>query len=94
MCLGKAPKVIKLYANCFDLDFGNVEDKFPTQIIVLDEAYYLSENKEIELETRKWESVDSIALFVEDNLQHEETTVISYIQIIGKPTSFGFNRRV
>eukprot|EP01127_Copromyxa_protea_P016141 TRINITY_DN4745_c0_g1_i1.p1 TRINITY_DN4745_c0_g1~~TRINITY_DN4745_c0_g1_i1.p1 ORF type:complete len:279 (-),score=47.23 TRINITY_DN4745_c0_g1_i1:157-993(-) len=82
--LSSAPKVIKLYANRFNLDFDNVEDQSPVQTVELNEEYYLSGGKkEIELKGRVWENVDSIALFVEDNLQHEATTVIHRIQFIG-----------
>lgn len=51
---------------------------------MLSEEEYITK-KEIELERMKWDNVNSIALFVVDNLQGEETSVISYLQIIGTP---------
>lgn len=83
--VAKAPKTIKLYANRVHLDFENVEDVPPVQTLILNEEYFMGDGKEIELERMKWENVDSIALFVVDNLQNEETTTIDYFQLIGKP---------
>lgn len=86
--LAKAPKTIKLYVNRVHLDFENVEDVPPVQTLILNKEYFLSDGKEIELERMKWENVDSIALFVVDNLENEETTRIDYFQLIGKPLKF------
>lgn len=80
----KAPKVIKIYLNRFDLDFDNVEDQPLAQTIVLDEEYYLSKDREIEFLTPQFQHVESLAMFVESNLQEEDSSVLHYVQLIGR----------
>jgi len=81
MC--NAPKAIKLYANRYDLDFENVVDITPTQTLELSADYFIPSGKEIVLDKFKWSKVSSIALFVEDNLEHANTSTISFLQLLG-----------
>ncbi|KAK3821473.1 MAG: PITH domain-containing protein [Benniella sp.] len=80
--IAKAPKTVKLYVNRLSLGFDEAESVEPTQIIELTDEHYKG-NGLIPLRFVKFQNVTSVILFVEDNLEDEETTQIKQISFIG-----------
>ncbi|TYZ65665.1 hypothetical protein PybrP1_007036 [[Pythium] brassicae (nom. inval.)] len=77
-----APRVLKLFANRSSLGFSDAGDIEPTQTIELTDDD-LDPSKEVELRFVKFQRVQSITLFVEENNGAEET-VISSLKLIGE----------
>ncbi|KAF9895526.1 Thioredoxin-like protein 1, partial [Lobosporangium transversale] len=80
--LAHAPKTIKLYVNRVTLGFDDVESVEETQKIELTEKDYEG-NGLIPLRFVKFQSVNKVILFVEDNLGDEDTTKIQQLTFIG-----------
>ncbi|KAG0241108.1 PITH domain-containing protein [Mortierella sp. GBAus27b] len=80
--IANAPKTIKLYVNKLTLGFDETEDVEATQVITLTEEHYKG-NGVINLRFVKFQSVTSVIMFIEDNLEDEETTQIQQIIFIG-----------
>jgi len=80
--LVSAPKTIKLFMNRFNMDFDAAMDEPPREEIVVPKSHYLDQST-IKFSPLKWKQVSSLTLFVEDNWENTETTVLSFLQIIG-----------
>eukprot|EP01095_Lingulamoeba_sp_RSL-Kostka_P008320 TRINITY_DN274_c0_g1_i1.p1 TRINITY_DN274_c0_g1~~TRINITY_DN274_c0_g1_i1.p1 ORF type:complete len:317 (+),score=125.92 TRINITY_DN274_c0_g1_i1:47-997(+) len=92
-----APCVIKLFVNKEAMDFSSAETEKPTQVIELSEDQIndgsggsSSSNKKkqpklIPLKFVRFQKVNSLTIFVESNLDDEETTVIDQLCFIGNP---------
>jgi hypothetical protein len=68
--------------NRLSLGFDEAESVEPTQIIELSDEHYKG-NGLIPLRFVKFQNVTSVILFVEGNLEDEETTQIKQISFIG-----------
>ncbi|KAG0049831.1 hypothetical protein BGZ83_005358 [Gryganskiella cystojenkinii] len=79
-----APKTIKLYVNKLTLGFDETDSVEETQTIVLSEKDYEA-NGVIPLRFVKFQNVNSVILFIEDNLGDEETTQVKQLIFIGSP---------
>ncbi|KAF9094566.1 Thioredoxin-like protein 1 [Mortierella sp. AM989] len=80
--IAHAPKTIKLYVNKLALGFDETDSVQETQTVVLSESDYEG-NGLIPLRFVKFQSVNSVIIFVEDNLGDEETTQIKQLVFIG-----------
>ncbi|RIA92824.1 PITH domain-containing protein [Glomus cerebriforme] len=79
-----APKTIKIYANRLNIGFDETDSIKETQVINLSKTDY-ENNDIIPLRFVKFQNVTNIALFVQDNLGDEETTIIKELHFIGSP---------
>jgi len=79
-----APKTLKLYSNQSYMDFNNLNDKVPLEVIKLTPQHF-EPNQIILLNSMKFTKVNSISLFIEDNQGGVNHTRIEEIQFIGKP---------
>ncbi|CAB4390608.1 unnamed protein product [Rhizophagus irregularis] len=79
-----APKTIKIYANRLNIGFDETDSIEETQSINLTKTDY-EKNDIIPLRFVKFQSITNIALFVMDNLEDEETTIIKELRFIGSP---------
>ncbi|KAG0380144.1 Thioredoxin-like protein 1 [Mortierella sp. AD032] len=82
--IAHAPKTVKLYVNKLHLGFDEADSVEETQTITLSEKDYEG-NGLISLRFVKFQNVTSVILFVEDNLNDEETTQIKQLVFIGSP---------
>jgi len=81
---GSAPRIMKLFANQNYMDFNNVNDIPPTQVLKLTPKNF-EPNQIINLNSIKFAKVNSIAIFIENNQGGERITKLEEIQFIGKP---------
>jgi len=81
---GTSPKTLKLFANQSYMDFNNIHDTPPSQIINLTPKHF-EPNQIVKLNSLKFAKVKSITVFVEDNQGGEKFTILEQIQFIGKP---------
>jgi len=79
-----APKTIKIYANRLNIGFDETDSIEETQSLELSKTNY-EENAIIPLRFVKFQNITNIALFVQDNLGDEETTIIKELHFIGSP---------
>jgi len=79
-----APKTVKIYANRLNIGFDETDSIGETQSLELSETNY-EENAIIPLRFVKFQNIRNIALFVQDNLGGEETTIIKELHFIGSP---------
>ncbi|KAG0358563.1 Thioredoxin-like protein 1 [Podila minutissima] len=82
--IAHAPKTVKVYVNKLTLGFDETDSVEETQTIVLSEKDYEG-NGLIPLRFVKFQNVNSVILFVEDNLGEEETTQIKQLIFVGSP---------
>ncbi|KAF9215199.1 Thioredoxin-like protein 1 [Podila verticillata] len=82
--IAHAPKTVKVYVNKLTLGFDETDSVQETQTIVLSEKDYEG-NGLIPLRFVKFQNVNSVILFVEDNLGEEETTQIKQLIFVGSP---------
>jgi len=78
-----APKQVKLYVNRSTLGFDEVGSVEPTQVLELTKEDY-ADNKMIPLRFVKWQSVSSVVIFIENNLDETETTQLQQLVFIGQ----------
>ncbi|RKP34916.1 thioredoxin-like 1, isoform CRA_b, partial [Dimargaris cristalligena] len=83
---GRAPKTIKLFANRPNLGFDEVDSVHETQLIELTEEDYESDNL-INLRYVRFQNVAHLVVFIQDNLEDEDTTALSRIVFYGKRTN-------
>lgn len=81
---GRAPKTIRLFINTTAIDFDNAEKGNSVQDIELTKDEAIAENHVIPLKYVKFQNVNSLTIFVKDNQGDEDTTVVSYIGLIGQ----------
>jgi len=83
---GSAPKSIRVFVDQPHLGFDNVGDAIPTQEVTLSEEDLAkgSDNVlRIPLKLNKFHKVDTVSLFVEDNMGGKKRTRIKRIRFIG-----------
>ncbi|KAL1919029.1 uncharacterized protein VTP21DRAFT_2410 [Calcarisporiella thermophila] len=80
----QAPKTVKLYVNRYTLGFDEAESVEPTQVLELTERDF-QEDEVTPLRFVKFQNVNSIVLFIEDNQGDEETTKLEQLVFIGTP---------
>lgn len=82
--IAHAPKTVKVYVNKLTLGFDETDSVEETQTILLSEKDYEG-NGLIPLRFVKFQNVNSVILFIEDNLGEEETTQIKQLIFVGSP---------
>jgi thiol-disulfide isomerase/thioredoxin len=82
---GRAPKTVKLFINQPQtLDFDTAEQSKPLQEFTLTEESVLEDSK-IPLSFVKFQNVQKLTIFVQDNQGGEETSAIRYLGLYGSP---------
>jgi thiol-disulfide isomerase/thioredoxin len=82
---GRAPKTVKLFLNQPQtLDFDTAETRLPVQEFVLTEED-IKEDSKIALSFVKYQNVQNLTVFVQDNQGGKETTVLQYLGLFGTP---------
>lgn len=82
---GSPPKTVKLFVNhAGSLDFDDVESTASVQTLELTPEQ-VKEGSPVELRYVKFQNVTKLTLFVADNQEDSETTVLSMLQLIGTP---------
>ncbi|KAJ3360383.1 Thioredoxin-like protein 1 [Allomyces javanicus] len=77
-----APKTIKLFVNRVGMGFDSVDAVEPTQVLELTEEDY-AVDKATALRFVKFQSVNNLSIFVEENFGGDELTVLKGIKFIG-----------
>jgi len=80
--ISHAPKVVKIFVNYPNLDFGEAEDTKPLATLNLCPKDF-EQSSYTPLEYVNFQRVNVLTLFVEENQNDEETTRIDRIQLIG-----------
>jgi len=80
---GRAPKSIKLFTNQRSLDFNDVESLNPIQSFQLAASDFTDGVATINLNYVKFQNVNVLNIFVENNQGNTETTVISRLTLLG-----------
>jgi len=78
------PSSIKLFVNPGSLDFEGAEDEDPTQEIELDQDDLKKDAKPKPVKFVKFQKVSTLVIFVPENHDDADQTVIQGIQILGK----------
>ncbi|KAJ2802796.1 hypothetical protein H4R20_003142 [Coemansia guatemalensis] len=81
--LDKAPKNIKIYANRTDVEFDDVDTAEATQEIEMTKDIYENGGGVVNLRYVRFQNINTITIFVADNLGDEEVTAISQLAFIG-----------
>ncbi|TRY68741.1 hypothetical protein TCAL_07666 [Tigriopus californicus] len=82
----KGPKTIRIFANLPNtLDFDKAESMVATQDLTLSPEQL--DGRPIPLKFVKYQNVQSVQFFFQDNQAGEETTQIDYFAVIGTPLS-------
>jgi hypothetical protein len=79
---------MKVYVNRTKMDFTDTEDFEPTQTFELDAENLTGDNR-IEFKFVKFQSVDAITIFIEENGGNDQTR-LSSLHLFGQTIS-GFN---
>ncbi|KAJ1831895.1 hypothetical protein LPJ73_008055 [Coemansia sp. RSA 2703] len=80
--LENAPKNIKIYANRTDIGFDDADSAEPTQEIEMTEQMY-KDGGVVNLRYVRFQNVNSVSIFVVDNLGDEDVTAITQLAFIG-----------
>ncbi|KAI8320757.1 DUF1000-domain-containing protein [Martensiomyces pterosporus] len=80
--LDKAPRNIKLFANRTNLGFDDAETTPETQAIEMTEEVYKSGGV-VNLRYVRFQNVNSLTIFVADNLEDDDVTAITQLAFIG-----------
>ncbi|ELR19354.1 Thioredoxin family protein 1, putative [Acanthamoeba castellanii str. Neff] len=83
---GSAPKNVRLFVNEPHLSFEDAGDAIPAQTVTLTEEDLVKEGNnvlKIPLKLIKFQKVDTVSVFVEDNMGGKERTRIRRIRFIG-----------
>ncbi|KAJ2547629.1 hypothetical protein EV175_005142 [Coemansia sp. RSA 1933] len=80
--LDKAPKNIKLFANNSTIGFDDVDSIEATQTIEMTESMYKNGGV-VNLRFVRFQNINSLSIFVEDNLGDDDVTAISQLAFIG-----------
>lgn len=78
-----APKIVKLWKNCPNMDFNDANDSKPIQEFKLS-ASDLEGDKDLAVDYLKFKNVDNLTVFIENNQDDEEVTFLNNIQFYGK----------
>ena len=73
---GSAPSKVKLFVNKVDMDFNDAEDLPPTQTLEL-----TGESATLPLQLTKFQSVNSLTVFMENNQGATESTALSRLEV-------------
>eukprot|EP01083_Nonionella_stella_P032850 89906_1 len=76
-----APKIVKLFVNSSHIDFNDAGDLPATQD--LDLMAKEIEGNQIALNFLKFQSVDSLVIFIESNQDDSDVTFINHLQFLG-----------
>lgn len=79
-----APKTVWLFVNKPNLDFNEAEDSKPTQKIKLTPSSF-GPAELVTLDFVIFQKVHCLSLFIEDNQEDEEQTILDHLLIIGVP---------
>ncbi|KAI9495195.1 PITH domain-containing protein [Zychaea mexicana] len=82
--IAQAPKTIKIYVNRQNLGFDEADSVKETQTIELEPKDF-EEDAVVNLRFVKFQNVNTLVIFVQDNQEDEETTQIQQIVFIGSP---------
>ncbi|KAJ2161770.1 hypothetical protein GGF46_001189 [Coemansia sp. RSA 552] len=80
--LDQAPKSIKLFANRTDIGFDDAEQAEATQEITMTGDMY-KQGGVVNLRYVRFQNVNSLSIFVADNLEDDDVTAISQLAFIG-----------
>ncbi|KAJ1722452.1 hypothetical protein LPJ53_003136 [Coemansia erecta] len=80
--LENAPRSIKIFANRTDIGFDDADSAEPTQEIEMTEEMYKSGGV-VGLRYVRFQNVNSVSIFVADNLGDEDVTAITQLAFIG-----------
>lgn len=81
----QGPKTVKLFVNEPNVDFSLVEDMDPTQELVFSASQL--DGTVVPLKYVCFQKVSSLTIFVEDNQEDEDTTIIERLQLFGQEAS-------
>ena len=73
---GSAPSTVKLFVNKVDMDFNDAEDLPPTQTLELKGT-----SATLPLQFTKFQSVNTITVFLENNQGDTESTALSRLEV-------------
>jgi hypothetical protein len=83
-----APKTIKIFINQpLSLDFDSAERNMPIQELHLGPQQVMQDSI-VKLEFVRYQSVNSVTLFVTENQGGKETTKINTLRLFGTPRDF------
>ncbi|XP_070550906.1 thioredoxin-like protein 1 [Ptychodera flava] len=83
----KAPKTVKIFSNLPNaLDFDKAESYEPVQTLRLTKDD-VTEDTIVGLKFVKFQNVQNVTIFIKDNQDGEETTIVEYISFIGSPVA-------
>lgn len=80
----KAPKLVKIFSNRSHLSFEEASTSEPTQALELTEKDF-EEDAATALRFVKFQSVNTIAIFIENNQEDEDETFVKRLTIVGSP---------
>jgi hypothetical protein len=79
------PKTIKLFKNQTSMTFDDVDSIPPTQVIEISPSDVKHGSVTIPLAFVKFQCVQTLTIFIEDNLDDAEVTQLSKLQVFGMP---------
>lgn len=90
---GRAPRNLRVFANAPHLDFDSAESQTPTQFFDLQEHWRADDEQkdaqvgdvvcDLKLSIPRFQRVNVLTLFVEDNIGDTEETALMHLSIIG-----------
>eukprot|EP00428_Durinskia_dybowskii_P075234 CAMPEP_0170392716 /NCGR_PEP_ID=MMETSP0117_2-20130122/20340_1 /TAXON_ID=400756 /ORGANISM="Durinskia baltica, Strain CSIRO CS-38" /LENGTH=163 /DNA_ID=CAMNT_0010648871 /DNA_START=36 /DNA_END=527 /DNA_ORIENTATION=+ len=78
------PATVKLFANINNLGFSEASEQPPTQQILLNPSDGPSGMVTVNLQAAKWQRVESLTIFIEDN-HGNDTTYLHALRVFGTP---------
>ncbi len=81
----QAPKTIKLFANKPHMGFDDATSLAPTQVLELTPEQVGEKAPLVPLKFVKFQNVNTLTIFIEDNQGDEETTVVQSLKVVGAP---------
>lgn len=83
--LDNAPRTIKIFVNRTDIDFDDAETETATQELEMTRETYEEKKGVANLRYVRFQNVNSLSIFVKDNLDDDDVSVISQLAFIGTP---------
>jgi hypothetical protein len=81
---GSGPKTLRLFVNKVSMGFTEAEDDTPVQELVLTPQNLKKDANPTPLKFVKFQNVNSISIFVQDNQGNADNTVIDKLHLIGQ----------
>eukprot|EP00035_Acanthoeca_spectabilis_P021426 m.438129 g.438129 ORF g.438129 m.438129 type:complete len:304 (-) comp18197_c0_seq1:47-958(-) len=78
------PKTIKLFVNQQAIDFDDAESQAPIQVLEIS-AEQLESGEPVPLKYVKFQNVNTLSIFLQDNQGETETTALTQISLYGQP---------